>query len=57
LDYIVRKSQEYLRKKRARRKINMVKKNQKGANFRPPLYVGFAILELIKNEAHYLLIF
>jgi len=32
-------------------------KNQKGANFRPPLYVGLAILELIKNGAHYLLIF
>jgi len=57
LDYIVRKSQEYLRKKRARRKINTVKKNQKGANFRPPLYVGLAILGLIKNGAHYLLIF
>jgi len=57
LDYIVRKSQEYLSNKRARRKINMVKKNKKGANFRPSLYVELAILRLIKNGGHYLLIF
>jgi len=52
MNYIARKSQEYLRKKRARKKINRVEKNQLGVNFGPQLYVG-----LLKIGAHYLLIF